>query len=584
MPPKKKPITKPAITAAEKKEVPQPLETETLTNRPEILKKPFFRTARFYSLDTIQRMQIKLWKLKSWHLGREKDFMPVLESKNRAKQIIKSLSSPTLRKSLKGIKNFDFRENFGIKIRDLKGVFPYLSKADSLALSANHKNTLARVFLKRYLNPHLKHLNLSSIYFSVFEEADKFFRKICKDVNKLKKCMSKFQICNANVGVKWPISFSKVPSEKDQNRLLTPLTLSLRDSIQELSLSCNVYGQKDKKIEILQDIQFPNLKKFTFCVRTSWGGEGDVYLSFLKNSPNLEILHLDQEGQCAQIGSLDFLMSLTKLRDLSLGTTTRRDNLIHLEFPNLPCLTTLERLKTPFGITNMQSVIQLMQKNINLKTLEMTLNIEKMIEIFTEDVEVGHVQNISLEILGISQTDSKQIKAFQTSLLCFKHVQKLVLEFSAFYVSCLHPTLKTLEQFSNLEELSLSALNSGEMEDKKFAKFKDLFKKIPHLKSLELDLKPDLMNSRELSSLVDALAFLANLKAFTFRASLVKITSSTLSKFANFLSSHQTLREIYLQIKGLDEEETELLWEISSRGRQLFELMIPEKKRYFSSF
>ena len=189
-------------------------------------KKPFFRTARFHSVNTIQKVRIKLWKLKSWHFGREKTFMPVLESNNRAKQIIKSLSSPTLRKSLKVIKNLDLKENFDIKIPDLKRLFPYLSKADSLALNANHKNTLTKTFLRKCLNPQLKHLNLSSIYFSIFEEADKFWRKICKYLNKLKKCLGKFQICNANVGVRCPISFSKAPSKKD-NRLLSPLTLSL---------------------------------------------------------------------------------------------------------------------------------------------------------------------------------------------------------------------------------------------------------------------------------------------------------------------------------------------------------------------
>ena len=194
------------------------------------------------------------------------------------------------------------------------------------------------------------------------------------------------------------------------------------------------------------------------------------------------------------------------------------------------------------------------------------------------------MQAVSLEILGITQTNSKQIKALQVSLLCFKHVQKFDLHLGAFYVSYLHPTLKTLEQFGNLKELSLTALNSGEMEDKKFAKFKDLFKKISGLASLELDLKPDLMNSRELSSVVDALTLLENLKSFTFRSSLVKITPNGFIKFANFLSSHRTLREIYLQVKGFNEEETEILQKISSQKQQLFEEMIPEKKKHFSSF
>jgi len=597
MPPKKKTATKPVLSdiPIEDKETHSLTETLTsLTARQRIPKKPLFRTAKFHSLPTIDEVRIKFWKLKSWSLGAEKMDASFWESEGRAVQIRKGLWSPTLRKSLKGIKRFDVSENKHLKIPDLKRFFPELSKAENLALSANCQNALTKIFLKKCLNPQLKSLNLHSNLYVFTKEGDEFFKKACKYLNKLKKCTSqvKFNPDPVSVGIKLPISFSPVlPNvyqstmltergiltvQDHQNGCMTQFILSLRNSIQELSIACNLYANQESKIEMLQDMEFPHLKKFKLQVQSRFEDQKVGYLSFIKNSPNLEILRLDQR-EYGSIGSLDFLTFLPNLCEFSMTAESWRGKPLSLELPDFSTLTVLERLKIPLGMRNLQNIVQLMQKNANLKTLEIILDVKRLIQTFTEEVDLGSLQTLTLTIPGINPADLKQIKALQISLLCFKHVQKLDLRLHAFYVSCLHPTLKTLEQFSNLKHFRLGALYSGELEDKKFAKFKDLFKKMPDLRSLELDFRSEIMNSRELASLIDGLGALENLKALIFKASLVKITPTSFSKFAGFLESRKNIREVKIQVKGLSEEEEEQLQKISSRGHQLYEEIIEEK-------
>ena len=229
------------------------------------------------------------------------------------------------------------------------------------------------------------------------------------------------------------------------------------------------------------------------------------------------------------------------------------------------------------------SILDSVEKNFlitprkGLKTLELFLSIDRIIEDFTEDAGLPSIQNLTLAILKIDPTNIKKIKAFQASLLNFKQVQKLDLQLDALFVNFLHPTLKTLEQFVNLKKFNVTALYSGELEDKKFAKFKDLFKKIPSLKSLGLDFEAELMNSRELTSLVDGLTFLEDLRAFNFKASLVKITPAAFTKFTSLLESRRKISEMKIQVKGLNEEEEEELQKISDRGHQLWEEIIEEK-------
>ena len=245
-----------------------------------------------------------------------------------------------------------------------------------------------------------------------------------------------------------------------------------------------------------------------------------------------------------------------------------------LKVPEIPAaLTTLERLKidSEWGIVNSPNLLQLIQMNKNLKTLELFLPTDQITIALSERINLQFLQNLTLALFKMNPKNQKQIKDLQMSLLNFKHVEKLDLRLDAFFVDCLRSVLKTLQQFSNLKKLCFIAINSGEIEDQKFSKFKDLFKKLPDLQSLELDFEAELVNSRELTSLVDGLAFLQNLEAFNFKASLVKISPTALTKFVSLLESSRKIREIKVQVKGLNSDEKEKLQKISERGYEFWE-------------
>jgi len=584
MPPKKKVSTRQVVTEnpIENKETQPLIETPTIpTATPKIPNKPFLRTVKLCSLTKIQEIRVKFWKLKSFHLGKGKpfDYDSLIP-----KQIFANLSSQTLRKSLRTIKNFNITRNGDIRIPDLKKLFPYLSKAESLAVRTKRRNALTKIFVKKFLNPQIKHFDLSLDFLAIGEEGKRFLRKTFKYYNRLKKGELRLPLQHpfppwvpTIIGVKGPVKISQI-SQSQECHFLDSATLSLNDKLQELSISYDPSIYEHIKIEIPPEIKFPNLTKLDLKFQSKPENPRLLYLSFIGNSPNLEVLNLDLAF--VQIQSLDFLSHLSKLRDFSLAIKAFKDTTVLHEVPNIPTtLTTLERLKIYFewGVVNMPNILQLIQMNKNLKTLELFLSIDRIIEDFTEDIGLPSVQNLTLAILKIDPTNLKKIKAFQASLLNFKQIQKLDLQLDALFVNFLHPTLKTLEQFSNLKKLNVTALYSGELEDKKFAKFKDLFKKLPKLKSLGLDFEAELMNSRELTSLVDGLAFLEDLQAFNFKASLVKITPVAFTKFTSLLESRRQIREMKIKAKGLNEEEEEELQKISDRGHQLWEEIIEEK-------
>jgi len=581
MPPKTKPVPKPS-SLHENNETPAPSsEILTMIEGRKIPNKPFFRTIKIHSLNKISEVRIKLWKLKSWTLETGSRFEP--NPYNQTVQTIKNLSSSTFRKSLKFIKNFDFSKNRLIRIPDLKKVFPYLSKADSLALVTNQANPSTKTFLKKFLNPQLRHIYLDTDFLALQnEEGNRFLKKVLMYLNKVQRCMHRVKIhppsCSMLVTTQQPIKFSKVPPQNQENAVLKPLILSLGNSIQELSIDLS-YTPYLGNVENLQDIQFPHLKKFKYKFSRMFQVRPEnhlspVYLSFLGNCPSLEAVNLDLNW--VQIESLDFLAFLPKLRDFSLKSEKLQIVCFRAQVPDIPAIATLERLKIhiDFGTVNIQNVSQIIQMNPGLKTLEIILSMDRIIEAFTENIELPLLENLTFGVLQIDLKNQKQLKALQTLLLRFKHVAKLDLQLDAFFVDCLHPSLKTLEQFSNLKELRITALHAGQLEDKKFSKFKDLFKKMPNLRSLELGFGYDLMNSRELSSLVDGLVSLENLEEFYFKAFLAKITSASFIKFASFLESRRKIKEMRVQVKGLSVEEEKELQGILSQRYKLWEEMI----------
>ncbi len=79
------------------------------------------------------------------------------------------------------------------------------------------------------------------------------------------------------------------------------------------------------------------------------------------------------------------------------------------------------------------------------------------------------------------------------------------------------------------------------------------------------------MNSRELSSFVDGLLLLENLRKFIFKACFVKITSTSFTKFASLLESLRKINDMRIQVKGLNEEEEKELQEILNRRNKFWE-------------
>ena len=378
MPPKKKVSARQVITENPIDSIETHPLTETFTATPQrIPNKTLLRTVKICSLEKIQEVRIKFWKFKSFHLGKGKEFD---YQSQIPKLILENISSQTLRKSLKPIKNFNISRNGDIRIPDLKKMFPYLSRAENLAVRTKRKNALTKIFVKKFLNPQIKHFDLSLDFLAIGEEGKRFLRKTFKYYNRLKKGELRLPLQHpfppwipTFITVQGPIKISQI-SQSQECHFLDSATLSLSDRLQELSITYDPSIYEHIKIEIPPDIKFPQLKQLSLKFQSKPENPRLLYLSFIGNSPNLEVLHLDLAF--VQIQSLDFLSQLSKLRDFSLTIKAFKDTTVLHEVPNIPTtLTSLERLKIYFewGVVNMPNILQLIQINKNL-TLYMAIS------------------------------------------------------------------------------------------------------------------------------------------------------------------------------------------------------------------
>jgi len=555
MPPKKKSITQPRNQSTLNFSL-----SSNRTNQILIPKKPLFLTVKFTSSNQAFQVRTKLWKIRSCKV----DLATIRYENHKAptnsigeSAFSKFLTSPTLGKIFKTMNKLDFstfKEN-EYESRRLFKHFRNLKKLNFVFLTLNA--ALLKTMLTKSLSPHIQNLSLKNRnYLSQKDAGQCYFGRLCKYLERFRKNESEIELSAFSNVMK--VKLGKITHMRNASSLkavhfIHPIMSHFDQVLREMYIC--ILNNSHLDIIFAAFPSFPNLKKLKLHLSVPPEQIKAYDFSFLAKSPKVESLSLILSH--ISVDSLEFLTQLSHLNELSIQATGSSKG--KPSFQGLPIsLKGLQRVTLYFELIkpNLENLREFLKSSLDLKSLSLTAHAEHILEIFSEEDLVFPVRELTLCMSVPGRNNLQAYDSFANIFSRHPFVKKLTLNPYICSAASFNPIIKSLKEFRSLESLRINFQTAGKREDGKFERLKDLFAKLPTLKSVDLNLQCDLINSKELGNLVDGFLMLKNLESFCFKAKFAKITPSTYKKFISFLQCIKHINFLDIDIQGLSGDQT----------------------------
>jgi len=564
------------------------LSPEDPSATPKIPKKPIVLAVKYTSFSQARYIRVKLWKLKTCHIFQMEPERKIISQQSTYLSIPETwkithfgvlLSSPTLKKSLKFVRKIKLNLSFQTDFH-LKRVFSRSWKLQSIDFKIMNSNFFPQDFIQKHINP-----KISSISLHLFSQASPFnplpvawehqlLLHLQQHLKKLRKSHIDLTLFYQNLLLK--ISLGKIyplipSSPRYSASLFHPIVFNIQKSIQSLSFTFNYNSGLTLDSTFSSFPVFPHLQYLSINIIDNQGLSSGVNLTFLQSLTKLETLKISLEH--LHISSWNFLSAFKSLKNLSIILI--HNNTLHSPFPILTTLTSLVlRFEyTQFDTGNINAFIQ---SNEKLKSLELRTSLQQVNQVF-QKTTFQSLERLSIQLCKVDFPFADYIEDFEEIILRHNQIKDLHINLHAYYPELFFPVLHAIGTYGEtLEALRVNFETTGQLKDKKYKKMKELFEEIRGLKSLELGLEYELMDSKGFGSVIEGLGMLKNLEHLVFRGNVVKISGSTAEKFMSWVESVRGLKEVDIKVKGLSKKETEIVAIVSGRRCKLWKVYNPD--------
>ena len=533
--------------------------------------KPHFRSADYDRLPRAQHIRVKLWRLHSckfvqFHGGFSTFQGNYFEqqAKNMAMLQIfqETIKHPTLQKCLKYVRKIAFRQGLFTKDRSFYRLCTSW-KLDSLQLVFTPKTNQQKM-IKRFMNSKLKHCHASYRDFSASQDPDP---QVISVFRRLKKCQLAFRSESShfkmilNTDQLHPCSKShrfirlklraRPQSNSNEGIIFPP------NSLKKLSYNC-------PSVEQTSELPlFPDLQTLHWIFTNQPRKEITLDLSFIQQYSRLQSLTIYFDK--VENETLDFLANLPCLKELHFSPIR---SCLKNGFPNL---SKLEKFSLSFDDETpleMDYVRDFLRKNKDLKALTLNLSIQKIAAVLEDrgDPCLYDIQELKLNFRKSESQDIEAANKIAQALKTHHSIQELCIELESPSSEAHAILLKEgLGQMGSLQRLKVKFCyrKGGFSQRIKFPNLPDIFTSLKNLKALDLEISTQtfILESPELSSILDILSRLKSLKKFRFTAKFSELTTPVFEKLLSFLTSFRSLSNLQLNLRGVSDKYEKVLRE-----------------------
>jgi len=537
MPPKKKVGAPLKVLKPESKKDTEP-ELGLPPSRPKkIPKKPIFINGDFNNIKEVRKIRAKLWKVRSGTLPQY--FMTPTDTfynKNYGVEgFVKRLENPTIQKSLRHVKRLSTEALLLFTSKHFKKLCSSW-KLSYLQLTFRKKIQNYNA-LKAFLNPRFRFCQL------VFMNRDQVDSALLLAFQRVTKCHLYLYLnlmdetLSARVKIDQLRKLKKVKQTEDDSFLHNQAIIDASECFEATSFFCT-----DSRISHLPKL--PDLQRFELLLQDLRKEESIEDVSFVKQYPELKALILRLGKR--EIENFDAIMDLAHLKEFHLYS---RQWKARQDPPRiLPDLTKLEKLTLSLydhPIFDIEQVKEFINKNRGLKRLSLTLTVSDMAFILEEDEDftLPEIETLQLDMVKLEKPTGGA-KIIAETLRNHPAIKELILRLEQSNSNLNGILFKDgVARMKSLEKLTINFYKlAGGLEENKFKHLRNIFTNLIDLVELDLNLSQDVLPSKEISSILDWLDQLKNLKKLTLSAKCFKLTSAASNKLSNFIASLQHLK------------------------------------------
>jgi len=565
------------MNSSEEKLPSQLPKPESHTPQPSLripTRRPHFRSADISRIDRAKILRVKLWRLHSCNftndyqkrLRKMKGGSSSLRFRRLLVEFQHTIKHPTLRKCLKHVRRITFPSNLLSRHRCFLRICRTMRLYSLSTLIT--PITKPKTLVKAFMNSKLRYCFL---YDSSKASNKDFILKLIPIFRRLNKC--KLIVEREENDIKMLLNtdklrlsskpFTEPKSTPESLYISDQATISPLNSFERMSFKC--YNPKPRGREFIPNLPpLPNLKTLDFVWQGLVGPGNDqkkpLDLSFVQQYPKLESFKIQIMN--GEIETLDFLASLPDLKEFyfSMSNSELRSG--------LPNLTKLEKFgftksdeQTPDNIDDLRNFIQ---KNINLKALDLSLPMQNVATIFkdVQDSTLHHLEKLQLNFLqSLQPPEIQSANQIAQMLKTQSSLCELCLEFQKNTSDWSSILLKEgLAEMKSLKSLALkfhhSSVEGTIPQTVHFAQFPDIFQNLENLTAIDLYLGARPLDSAEVCFILDGLGKLKNLKKFKLTAVLAKLKPVAFDRLLSFfISIRHDVKSFNLYLRGVHQQE-----------------------------
>jgi len=540
---------------------PQTSSSLPLKTPQKIPSRPTFRTLTLNTQPThqqAQKLRVKLWKTLSLKAFYQDDKSQDLDNPFQEGDF-PLLSSPMLRKSLKPLKRLELHSP--VKQKSVKRLLVQRFRLHKAVISLDIKTKNTRM-INKSIHPCLQVLLMKAPSSLTHVYRWRNHIKIIGNFSRIKEFLYSYSFVNKIKNthlkrIRLPALRKLTLQQKHSHGILHVDVLKSFSSLQELSLSTTYLNYKTSFQ--LQSLNLSTLKKLNLYIEGYPYGNTQLTFAPLIQCVNLTSLTLHLSGIQGQ--SLTNMINFPLLKKLSLKQTSLTS--LCTSQPTTeppPCLENLEKLilSSSYGPYDVNYYQRFLSQAKNLKQLALEFTLDEL-NILTKDPLPFSLESLSVNILTAfdSWSDSENLAGFIQGQRSLKNFS-LVLNKN--YSQVLDPLMKAIYSLGSLEKFKLDVGVS--VQDLQAMDWNEFLMMIERLKSIELDMAFYKINSRDLSSLTQAMIRNRNLKELKYNVNVKGVSEVAFKEFVGFLEVMKGLEKFKVNIKGCPEESEEELSEL----------------------